>query len=98
GLPGIQAVALWPEPDPYPIARAKVTVDPEASGLTAMALSVALAQGDPTIKTRGHHVEEGYFLLDPFNMSDEDAEFICDRIIEIASKPMGEKQDLVREL
>lgn len=98
GLEGIQALALWPEPDPYPIARAKVVVDPEKSGLSAMALSVALAQGDPTIKTRGHHVEEGYFLLDPFNMSDADAEFICDKIIEIASKSKAEKEALVREL
>jgi L-seryl-tRNA(Ser) seleniumtransferase len=97
-LPGIAAEAVWPSPDPYPIMRAQVTVDPQGCGLTAMALSVALAEGDPTIKTRGHHVEEGYFLLDPFNMSDADADFICDRIEEVVARPAVEKSALAARL
>ena len=97
-LVGIRAEEVWPSPDPFPIMRAKITVDPETSGLTAMALSVALAEGDPTIKTRGHHVEEGYFLLDPFNMSDADAEFICTRIEEVAGRSAAEKSALVARL
>ena len=97
-LDGIDVTEVWPSPDPYPIMRAKVSVDPETSGLTAMALSELLAEGDPTIKTRGHHVEEGYFLLDPFNLTDADAEFICDRIVEIARQPIEEKQASVQRL
>ena len=97
-LPGIQAEEVWPSPDPYPIMRAKVTVDPATSGLTAMSLSVALAEGDPTIKTRAHHVEEGYFLLDPFNMNDADAEFICARIEEEVGKPAAAKTALTAQL
>jgi L-seryl-tRNA(Ser) seleniumtransferase len=97
-LPGIVATEVWPSPDPYPIMRARVTVDPEQSGLTAMALSVMLAQGDPSIQTRAHHVEEGYFLLDPFNLSDADADFISDRIGEIARLPLAEKRAAVERL
>ncbi|MCC9075764.1 aminotransferase class V-fold PLP-dependent enzyme [Litorilinea aerophila] len=97
-LEGIQVREVWPEPDPYPIMRARVTVDPEGAGLNAMALSVLLADGDPTIKVRGHHVEEGYFLIDPFNLSDEEAEFICERIEAIARLPLAEKQAIMQEL
>jgi L-seryl-tRNA(Ser) seleniumtransferase len=98
GLPGIRAAALWAEPDPYPTARARVDVDPDGTGLNAMALNIMLAQGDPTIKTRAHHVEEGYFLLDPFCLSDEDVEIICDRVTEVLHKPASEKQALMDEL
>lgn len=97
-LEGIQVSAVWPEPDPYPIMRAKVSVDPETADLNAMALVTLLSDGDPTIKTRSHHVEEGYFLLDPFTLTDEDVEFICDRIEEIAGRPAHEKQAVTEKL
>src|SRR5690606_31545399 len=83
---------------PFPIMRAKVTVDPARAGLTAMALSVLLAEGDPTIKTRGHHVEEGYFLIDPFNLSDAQIDYIADRILEIAALPQEDKAATVARL
>lgn len=98
GLPGITVTASWPEPDPYPIMRAKVTVDPNTSGLTAMALTVMLADGDPSIKTRAHHAEEGYFLIDPFTLTDAEMLYICDRIEEIVRKPWAEKQAVVAQL
>jgi D-glucosaminate-6-phosphate ammonia-lyase len=96
--PGVQVTEVWPGPDPFPIMRAKVTVDPAAAGLNAMALSILLADGDPTIKTRSHHVEEGYFLLDPFNLTDADADFICSRIKEILAQPQAEKQAVMERL
>jgi len=98
GLDGITATALWPEPDPYPCVRARVAVDPETAGLNAMALSVLLADGDPSIKTRAHHVEEGYFLLDPFCLRDDDVEVICDRIEEALRMPVSAKQAIMDEL
>ncbi len=98
GLPGIYATAEWPAPDPYPIMRTKVTVDPEAAGLTAMALTQLLDEGEPAIKVRAHHAEEGYFLIDPFNLSDVDADFISQRIIEIMGQPASQKQKMVSEL
>ncbi len=98
GLPGIHAEALWPSPDPFPIMRAKVSVDPDAAGLNAMALTQLLAEGEPTIKVRGHHAEEGYFLIDPFNLSDAEADFICDRIVEVVRRPESVKQAAVAQL
>jgi hypothetical protein len=78
--------------------RAKITVDPEAAGLTAMALTQLLAEGEPTIKVRAHHAEEGYFLIDPFNLSDADADFICQRIIEIIGQSAAQKQAMTAQL
>jgi D-glucosaminate-6-phosphate ammonia-lyase len=98
GIPGLRATLEWPAPDPYPIMRTRITVDPEAAGLTAMALTHLLADGDPSVRVRAHHAEEGYFLIDPFNLSDEDADFVCDRIIEIMGLPAETKRGVVEQL
>lgn len=98
GQTGLRVEALWPEPDPYPIARAMVSVDERAAGLNAMALTVLLAQGDPSIKTRAHHADEGYFLLDPFTITDEEAEIICTRIEKILMGPAAEKEAIMQRL
>lgn len=97
-ISGIRATLEWPAPDPFPIMRTKITVDPQAAGLTAMALSQLLAEGEPTVRVRAHHAEEGYFLIDPFNLSDADADFICQRIIEIMGQPVAAKQEAVKQL
>ncbi len=98
GLPGIRATAEWPAPDPFPIMRARITVDPEAAGLTAMALTQLLADAEPTVRVRAHHAEEGYFLIDPFNLSDADADYISQRIIEIMNQPAEVKQAATAKL
>lgn len=98
GLPGVRATAEWPGPDPFPIMRTKITVDPEAAGLTAMALTQLLADGEPTVRVRAHHAEEGYFLIDPFNLSDADADFICQRIIEIIGQPAATKEAVMAQI
>jgi L-seryl-tRNA(Ser) seleniumtransferase len=98
GLPGIDARTSWPEPDPYPIMRAKVMVDPPLAGFNAMALSVLLAQGEPSIRVRAHHVDEGYFLIDPFTLTDAEADYICQRIQEISRRSPAEKEAIMREL
>jgi L-seryl-tRNA(Ser) seleniumtransferase len=98
GLPGIQATTLWPEPDPYPIMRAKIMVDPALAGLNAMALSVLLARGEPSIRVRAHHVDEGYFLIDPFTLTDAEAHAIGERIAELINAPQAEKAQLMAEL
>ncbi|MCL4863545.1 MAG: aminotransferase class V-fold PLP-dependent enzyme [Caldilineaceae bacterium] len=97
-LPGVTATALWPEPDPYPIMRARVTVDPAQAGLNAMALSVLLARGDPSVRVRAHHVDEGYFLIDPFTISDAEADFICAQIEALLQLAPAEKEAIMGEL
>ena len=97
-LPGIQATTVWPEPDPYPIMRAKITVDPATVGLNAMALTVLLGDGNPSIKTRAHHVDEGYFLIDPFTITDDEASFICERIEALVRQPLAQKETVMQKL
>jgi hypothetical protein len=63
-----------------------------------MTLSVLLAQGEPSIRVRAHHVDEGYFLIDPFTLTDTEAEYICQCIQEIASRSPAEKQAAMQEL
>lgn len=98
GLPGLRATIEWPDPELYPIIRTRVTIDAAAAGLTAMALTQLLADGDPTVRVRAHHAEEGYFFIDPFNLSDADANYICQRIIEIMQQPAAVKQAAVDQL
>jgi L-seryl-tRNA(Ser) seleniumtransferase len=98
GIAGLRATLEYPAPDPYPIMRTRITVDPQQAGLTAMALTQILAEGDPSVRVRAHHAEEGYFLIDPFNLSDEDAEFICTRILEIMAQPAATKKAVVEQL
>ena len=97
-LPGIQATTVWPEPDPYPIMRAKITVDSAIVGLNAMALTVLLGDGNPSIKTRAHHVDEGYFLIDPFTITDDEASFICERIEALVQQPLAQKETVMQKL
>lgn len=97
-LPGVTAAALWPEPDPYPIMRAKVTIDPAQAGLNAMALAVLLARSDPSVRVRAHHVDEGYFLIDPFTISDAEADFIAAQIEALLQLPPVEKEAIMGEL
>jgi D-glucosaminate-6-phosphate ammonia-lyase len=98
GLAGIRAEVVWPAPDPYPIMRAKVTVDPVGAGLTATALTVLLAEGNPSVRTRSHHVDEGYFLIDPFNLTDAEGDYICERIIGVLALPAAQKAAAVARL
>jgi uncharacterized pyridoxal phosphate-dependent enzyme len=56
--PGITA-ALDPDPTGNPFERLKVTVDPAASGLSALELVHRLETGDPPIVVRAHQLEPG---------------------------------------
>lgn len=86
-----QIAGLYPErsPDPTgnPIVRLKVSVDPGKAGLSAFDLSQALAEATPPIQVRGHHVDRGYFFLDPCNLRHGEMEKVCDTISDIVSSP-----------
>ncbi len=71
------------DPTHNPIARLKVEIDPEKSTLSAYEIQQLLSQGDPSIKVRNHHVDLGYFFLDPCNLLDGEIEIVCDRIKEL---------------
>ena len=87
-LGNVAGLQLTVEPDPNgcPFSRARLTPDPTSTGFTAAQLETALADGNPTIVVRAHHVDEGYINIDAIEMTDDEIAYTCDRIIEILTK------------
>ncbi len=84
-LGDVKGLGLDVDPDPNgcPYSRTRITPDPDTVGHTASSLAVALADGDPTIVVRAHHVDEGYFYLDTIDMTDDEIEYSCGKIREL---------------
>ena len=83
--PGLQTAAS-PDPNGCPFSRAKLAIDPEASGHTAVSLPQALAEGDPSVVVRVYHPDEGCIYLNMTEMNDDDITFACGRIRGILSR------------
>jgi hypothetical protein len=79
-------LTVEPDPNGCPFSRARLTPDPTSTGFTAAQLETALADGNPTIVVRAHHVDEGYINIDAIEMTDDEIAYTCDRIIEILTK------------
>ncbi|MSS72712.1 MAG: aminotransferase class V-fold PLP-dependent enzyme [Candidatus Latescibacteria bacterium] len=92
-IPGL-ALTVDPDPNGNPFSRARVTVDPAQTGLTAAILNRAMADGDPSIRLRGHHVDEGYFNVDAIEMTDEEVDLTCDRLRKFLTASPQEKTRL----
>ena len=99
-VPGLVPSTV-PDPTDNPLDRLKLTVDAQAAGFTAWALSTALAAGDPPVIVRDHEVEHGHFFLDPCNLHPGEAEVVADRIAAtsaaIRGKPSPDLNDLRRK-
>ncbi len=65
-----------------PIARLKVSVDPEKAGLFAWELADRLSAGEPSIQVRDDLIEHGYFFLDPCNLIPGEEAVVGRRIVE----------------
>ena len=78
-LPGV-AMSVEPDPNGNPFSRARMDLDPETAGINAETLSLAMADGDPSIRLRAHHAEEGYLQIDAIEMDDTEVELTCERI------------------
>ena len=65
-----------------PIARLKVSVDPEKAGLFAWELADRLSAGEPSIQVRDDLIEHGYFFLDPCNLIPGEEVVVGRRIVE----------------
>lgn len=87
-------VTLEDDPTGNPVKRVKVEIDPSRTGLTAFILSQELENCDPIIKVRAHHTEEGYFLLDPRTLENEQLDIVVERILQILNQPDTEKTKL----
>lgn len=73
-----------PDPTGNPITRIRIT--PVGGPRAAAELAGLLAKGAPKIVVRGHHVDIGYFELDPCNLMDGDVEIIISRFHEAVSE------------
>jgi L-seryl-tRNA(Ser) seleniumtransferase len=95
-LGGIEGVRMSAESDPNgnPFSRARMDVDAEQVGLNARAISRAMADGDPSIRVRAHHVDEGYFMIDAIEITDEELELTCDRLTGILTASEAEKAEM----
>ncbi len=65
-----------------PIARLKVSVDPEKCGLFAWELADRLSGGEPSIQVRDDLIEHGYFFLDPCNLLPGEEVVVGQRIVD----------------
>jgi L-seryl-tRNA(Ser) seleniumtransferase len=73
------AVEEVPDPTGNPISRLRVRFrDPRPQAVAW--LSRELRAGEPSVFVRDHHVDNGYFDLDPCNLDDEEAETLLDRV------------------
>ncbi len=81
-VPGVTAIA---EPDitGNPQSRAKIIVDPAVAGTTAAAVCDALKAGTPSIHPRAHHVDEGFFYIDPVELRLSEVPTVIARLEEI---------------
>lgn len=78
-IPGLE-LDVDPDPNGCPFSRARLTPDARVTGHTAASLTDRLADGDPTIVTRAHHLDEGYVHLDAIEMTDDEIEYVCAKI------------------
>lgn len=79
GIAGLE-LAVDPDPNGCPFSRARLTPVPEITGHDAVSLTKALAEGNPTVVARAHHVDEGYIYLDAIEMTDEEIDYVCDKV------------------
>ena len=78
-------LGIDPDPSGSPFSRARLTPDLNATGYNAAALRDALAEGDPAIVVRAHHVDEGYINIDAIEMTDEEIEYVCAEVKRLLS-------------
>lgn len=83
-LPGL-TLSVDPDPSGCPYSRTRLTPDPDVTGHTAASLTAALAEGNPTVVARAHHVDEGYLHLDSIDLSDADITHACEKVRRILS-------------
>ncbi len=60
-----------------PVYRVRLDVDERAVGMSAEAICAALIACQPSIKPRAHHTDEGWFLLEPVHVTDDELAFVA---------------------
>ncbi len=83
-VPGV-AVSLERDKVGQPVTRVRLEVDPAVSGLDAAGICRELELSTPSIKPRAHHTDEGWFLLEPVHISDDEIAYAARRVRDIAT-------------
>lgn len=93
GLAELQGLHVEEVADPTGNPITRLRLFPAGGPRSAAELAKALAAGRPPIVVRGHHVDLGFFELDPCNLLPGDVEQIVRRIREEATGPAGESKE-----
>ncbi|HHW09584.1 MAG TPA: aminotransferase class V-fold PLP-dependent enzyme [Firmicutes bacterium] len=79
GIPGVRTETVE-DVNGNPFCRARVHVDPRMAGLDAYAVVKLAARGNPSVRVRPHHVDEGYFDVDVVELTGEELELVIARL------------------
>lgn len=93
GLPGV-AVSLELDRVGQPVTRVRLEIDPDHAGLSAEAICRELERSTPSIKPRAHHTDEGWFLLEPVHVAEQEIEYTAERLRAIIALPDREKAEI----
>ncbi|MBT3605889.1 MAG: aminotransferase class V-fold PLP-dependent enzyme [Candidatus Latescibacteria bacterium] len=97
GLVGIDGIGLRVDDDPNgnPFSRAHVDVDERVVGLSAEVIASVVADDDPAIHLRDHHVDEGFFTVDAMELSDDEIVLVCTRLRDVLTASEAEKANMM---
>ncbi len=84
-IPGIEVSLVNDQPG-QPITRVRITLDSQVAPLDAAGVCDQLQQGSPTIRPRGHHTDEGWFLLEPNHATEAELDLAANRLREILAR------------
>lgn len=89
-------VSVEPDPNGNPFSRVRLDVDSEVVGLSARTLAQAMADGEPSIRLRAHHCDEGYVVVDSIELTDKEVALTCERLQSLLSSTAEEKAALTK--
>ena len=94
-LEGIPAasISLVPDQTGQPITRVRIDIDEHAASITAEDVCRDLEAGNPSIRPRAHHTDEGWFFLEPNHASEADLDLAAERLRAIVAgkaAPVGQ--------
>lgn len=89
-LENLRGVAVTLEKDKVgqPVTRVRLDVDPLASGMSAEEICRELPRCSPAIEPRAHHTDEGWFLLEPVHVTNEELEYVVGELRRIVDQPV----------
>ncbi len=63
-----------------PVTRVRLEVDRDEAGLSAEEICQSLPRCDRSIKPRAHHTDEGWFLLEPVHVTQEEMDYVVQEL------------------